>query len=266
MIDYRFLRALQSQFPFLLEIKVAAQRQMRLALKRPFEPDFQILQSCPTEAPSILDIGANRGQSIDAILMFRPSAHIVAFEPNDRLASRLTQRFTKNDQIRVENTGLGAAPSDHTLYIPVYNGFEYDGLASFDREEAVGWLNEETLAGFSERKLSIREMPCHVTTVDSYGLAPDMIKLDVQGFEAEVLKGAEATLQAHAPLILMENNPDADTLLTGWGWSRHALVGDRLLAGEIGALNTFYTLEQTLENWPAFRTGQLTAAALAPAL
>jgi len=51
------------------------------------EPDFEILSLFPAEGSNLyLDIGANRGEAIQSILMKRPEARIVAFEPNSYLS------------------------------------------------------------------------------------------------------------------------------------------------------------------------------------
>ena len=67
----RYVRAFQSYFPALLEAKAWAQRRYRLTCKRPFEPDFEVLEGFSVGPREVLiDAGANRGQSIDAIKMF----------------------------------------------------------------------------------------------------------------------------------------------------------------------------------------------------
>ena len=250
MMDYyRYLRAVQSRFPFLVETKATLQRQMRLALKRPFEPDFKILQYFEDGAPTILDIGANRGQSLDACLMYQQNAQIHAFEPNTRLAKRLSDRFASRKNIQIRATGLADQAFERELYVPVYQGFEYDGLASFDRSEATGWLNSDTMAGFKEDRLIVEQRKCSATTLDNLDLKPDFVKIDVQGFEKQVLKGGEQTLRRSNPLIMLENNPPADELLLSWGWQRFAFDGESLICDETGELNTFYACAETLQKW-----------------
>ncbi|AXQ69799.1 methyltransferase [Caulobacter phage CcrSC] len=48
-------------------------------------------------------------------------------------------------------------------------------------------------------------MPCH--TLDSFGLEDvDYLKIDVEGFELRVLRGAEATIERFRPVIVIEQN------------------------------------------------------------
>ena len=84
------LRTLQVEFPFLLEWKFRSMRALRRVLKRPFEADFAAIPLLSPPAGALfLDVGANRGQSTDAILMLNPGARVVLFEPNRQLFERL---------------------------------------------------------------------------------------------------------------------------------------------------------------------------------
>lgn len=238
---YPQLRALQSRFPALLSMKSGAQRLMRQAMKRPFERDFEVLARLKVRpGECAIDVGANRGQSIDAIRLYQPDLPVHSFEPSTLLADRLRQRYGNSAAITIHNCGLSERAEDRVLYLPVYRDFPYDGLASFDRKEAAGWLNAETVAGFDPSHLDIRETVCVTERLDAFDFAPAFLKIDVQGFEANVLKGGEEMLEKHNPLILLENNDAADAWLTGKGWRRLAYAGGRLQDGARGKSNTFY--------------------------
>ncbi|MCC5996522.1 MAG: FkbM family methyltransferase [Oceanicaulis sp.] len=236
------IRALQSRFPALLEAKVGAQRLMRRALRQPFEADFALLSRwAPEPGEVFIDVGANRGQSIDAIRLYHPDALIHAFEPNAHLAAQLARLFARDDALAVYACGLGERDETRTLYVPVYRGFVYDGLASFDAAECASWLNADTVAGFDRARLEIVSFEARAFPLDDLDLNPGFIKLDVQGFERSVLAGARATLERCAPLVLLENNDEADAFLTGQlGWTRAAWTGSRLEPGRQGELNTLY--------------------------
>ena len=62
------LRTVQTWFPGLVDAKYVTQRSIRRVLRRPFEQEFRAVQllGLPVGA-LILDVGANRGQSIDAL-------------------------------------------------------------------------------------------------------------------------------------------------------------------------------------------------------
>lgn len=239
------IRALQSRFPWLLEVKAGSQRMARRLLRRPFEPEFALLGRIELGSGVILDIGANRGQSIDAIRLFQPLARIEAFEPNGLLADQLARRHAGDRALQLNRFGLGDAPARAPLYVPYYCGFMYDGLASFDRAEAAGWIGPQSMAWFDPRRLDVREVTCEVRVLDDLSLEPAFVKMDVQGFERQVLEGGAHTLRRHKPLILMENSPGAEGWLAHEGWIGCAWRGDRLEAGARGDNNSvFYHVER----------------------
>lgn len=234
------IRAVQSRFPWLLEAKAAGQRAARRLLRRPFEPEFALLGRIELGSGVILDIGANRGQSIDAIRLFQPSVRIEAFEPNGFLADQLARRHASDRALQLNRFGLGDAPTRAVLHVPYYCGFMYDGLASFDRSEAASWIGPHSMAWFDARRLETREVLCEVKVLDDLSLEPSFVKMDVQGFERQVLVGGAQTLRRHKPLILMENSPDAEGWLAREGWIGCAWRGDRLVAGARGDNNTVF--------------------------
>lgn len=252
------IRALQSRFPALVDAKANLQRFVRRTLRVPFEDDFALLSHWKPEAGEVfLDIGSNRGQSIDAIRLYHPDALIHAFEPNPHLAGALARLFADDPALAVYACGLSETEESRTLYIPVYRGFVYDGLASFDETECRSWLNADTVAGFDADALEVMACDARAFPLDTLNLPAGFIKLDVQGFEGPVLRGARKTLERSAPLVMLENNDAADAFLTGeLGWTRAAFDGQRLLPGEHGALNTFYVAKS--------REASLIAAGLWP--
>lgn len=66
-------------------------------------------------------------------------------------------------------------------------------------------------------------------TIDGLGLAPDVIHLDVEGYETEILKGAHNTIMKHAPLIVLETADDYVIDVLGYSYVR-----------EIGADKIFF--------------------------
>lgn len=229
-ITYKALRAFQSRFPFLLEAKYLAQKSLRKLLKKPFEPDFQILASLNTanKTPVFLDIGGNRGQSIDAMRMFQSEAQIICFEPNKLLSARLMKDYANDNNLTVNDVGLGDEEVKSPLFTPYYCGFMYDGLSSFDFDEANNWINAETISWFDPKKLEIKESVCEIKRLDDFGFAPDFIKIDVQGFEKNVLIGAANTIEMHKPLIMFEINEAAEEYMRSIGWVQSCFENGKL--------------------------------------
>lgn len=194
---------------------------------RPFDPDFAALRSIdPRQDELILDVGSNYGLAIGAIRLYRPSAPVVGFEPNRRLADGLRRRFASDRSTTVYDVGLDAEEADRTLYLPLYRGYAFYGLASMIRSEAEGWLSNETIAAYDARWLEIEEIPCRVRPLDALSLRPTFMKLDVQGIEDRVLTGARKTIEASRPVIMIENGasvPRCERMLGPLGYEIKAL-------------------------------------------
>jgi FkbM family methyltransferase len=217
-------------------------------LQRPVEPDFCGLKHFRLPAGHVcIDAGANRGESIASVRLFQSTAPIVAFEPNPLLGDVIRQRHPRDPNLTLKTVGLGDAPGQFELHVPYYKGVPFDGLASFKRDEAATFLNADRLVGFNARHLAIRTFTCAVATLDSFNLKPAFIKIDVQGLEPAVIRGGLASIAAHKPIILMENNkPESDAAqVLAMGYLPYAYRGDKLVAGTYGSLNTFYIHPQT---------------------
>ncbi len=201
----KFLRTAQTRAPRLVEFKYWIQFHYRKLLARPFESDFELLASfSPDPAEAFIDVGANRGQSIQAIRMFQPHCPVWSFEPSAHSYERLCRYTSKVNGINVVHAGLGKSRAQLTLFTPIYRGFVFDGLASTMRDAAADWLVDR-IYNFDEKYLEIREESIDIYPLDKYEFEPALIKIDVQGAEMEVLLGAANTIAKSKPLIMLES-------------------------------------------------------------
>ncbi len=245
----RYVRTAQTFFPWLTELKADVQLQAAQLTKHSFEADFDALRLFGGTQRLHLDIGANRGQSIIAICQNAYSPWVISFEPNPRLAAALARRFDRVPNVRVEPVGLGDCDGVFELFIPAYRGYVFDGLASFVREEAMSWLNPRTIVNFDPAKLSCDTVRCHVTTLDSFGLAPFFAKLDVQGYELPALIGAEKTIRQHTPVLLVEApSPDLVSYLLQLGYRSYGFHSrERRFHAGLGGRNVFFLTDDKAE-------------------
>jgi FkbM family methyltransferase len=237
----KLVRTLQANFPFLLDAKFAARSLISRTLKRPQDADFRALSLFPDiEGALYLDVGANRGQSIEAILMFTQRSCIGSFEPNPLLCDQLKQRFHGQQRVTINNFGLGDQDGAFKLYVPYYKKWMYDGLASLKRDFAADWLRDRVY-WYRDEHLTIKEVDCRIRRLDDLDLAPFFIKLDVQGYELEALHGGERTLRRHEPVLLIES-PDEETctFLSSLGYQLYSWKDGQLKAGSFGVTNTIF--------------------------
>nr|WP_246437564.1 FkbM family methyltransferase [Prosthecobacter vanneervenii] len=151
--------------------------------------------------PLLIDVGANAGQTISMFKRVFDQPVIHAFEPNKTLVeTRLAKDYGHNKNIVLNAAGLGAEPGVLKL-----NHFEKDQMCSFLPLDN-GQLNP--YAG--EAVVSSSEVP--VWTLDQYAHKHslgeiDLLKIDTQGYDLQVLLGAEGLLAAgRVNFIMLEIN------------------------------------------------------------
>ena len=160
-----------------------------LSLERPGIDPFERLadlwpQSAFSTGPCIVDGGANKGRTVDVFLRMYPAAAIQAFEPIPELARKLARRFQGDERVTVCQTALGAAPQVLTLNILESRTCSSLLAPTGIREKHAGKPMEVT------RRLQVAV----VRLDDALPTGVDILKLDLQGFELEALRGAEALL------------------------------------------------------------------------
>jgi FkbM family methyltransferase len=131
----------------------------------------------------VFDIGANVGHKTDAFLYH--GARVVCVEPDTRNVSELAARFADDSRIQILSAGVGAAPGQEMFYPstdPARSTFARDSMTALG--DGCQFLN-----GY----------PIEIVTLDTliarYG-RPHFIKIDVEGFELQVLSGLSAPVPA----------------------------------------------------------------------
>ncbi|MGU0693160.1 FkbM family methyltransferase [Pseudomonas aeruginosa] len=157
-----------------------------------FEPDtVDILQAFCASGSTVIDIGANIGLTSLALSGLCEEGQVVAIEPVP-VTFRLLEK------------NLSLLPRSNVLAI---------NKALGDKDGSVAmYVNESNLATafvVSEEGCGDLEIP--LTTLDSLvadcSLASvDFIKIDVEGHELDVLRGARKTLGKFRPNVLLEMN------------------------------------------------------------
>jgi FkbM family methyltransferase len=170
----------------------------------------------------VYDIGANIGfHTLIAARLVGPAGRVYSFEPWPANADQLRRNVAANGFTNVEVIQAAASDREHTVML-----HDPDG-----NRVRVRVVEAETCAA---------EAAVEATDVDSWrkrtgARLPSLIKLDVEGVELSVLRGALATIRAARPAILVEahwTNPD----LSSFYDAELAELGYTLTTIEGGAL------------------------------
>lgn len=151
------------------------------------------LQQLVRENTVMYDIGAHIG--IHAMPCARAGARVIAFEADPENAERLIRHADRNslqDRLRVVPAAVwstGRSGIDFRRGEPRSRG-------------GVCWQNQRPVLASGEM-LHVRAWSLDDFVADGEPV-PDIIKIDVEGAESEVLKGASHILQNHHPALLVE--------------------------------------------------------------
>ncbi len=154
--------------------------------------DFQSLLGSK-DRPTIIDVGANSGQSIEWFKRVWPAAAIHSFEPSPTTFELLKSNAASYQDVHLNNAALGREIGKVELLENTDSS-----MSSLLEPGKYAW-------GELKGKTSI-----NVTTIDDYCVANridqiDILKIDTQGYEYEVLQGAARTfLQNKVKLIYLE--------------------------------------------------------------
>jgi FkbM family methyltransferase len=241
----RSYRSLLAFFPALRTLIIDIRRFVYNSTGVLFDTDFVAIRSLQADQGAVfLDVGGNRGFAIDAILLQNKTCRVVSFEPNPRLAAKTRKRFKDNARVAVHGFGLGDREGEFTLFVPVYRGYEFDGLASLNIEHARSWLKDGNLYWYKEDK--IKEYKCTIKRSDDLELDPFSMKLDVQGHEIAVLRGGEKTIRVSRPILLIEegsNGKDIVQFLRRFGYRQYGFRGGKFDPDMRRATNSFFMTE-----------------------
>ena len=156
---------------------------------------IHLLDHCLREGDTFLDVGANIGMmSLFASKRIGAEGVVYAFEPQKEIYEILKKNIEINaaTNIRPIRIGIGSSKKKAPFYRNITVG---RGADSFIRESPEAPMWEE----------SVEILPLD-SVVEERGIETvRMIKIDVEGWELEVLKGAKALLsRPEAPILIVE--------------------------------------------------------------
>lgn len=150
------------------------------------EPELGFLASLVGSGGTAVDVGANRG--LYSFQFSRLCDHVLAFEPNPDFAYFARHALPAN--VTVHELALGATDGAGVLRVPVLNG--------------VLQHREGSLLGPRDQTPT-NDHPVEIRTLDSFSLRNlKVIKIDVEGTELAVLRGARSSIARERPILIVE--------------------------------------------------------------
>lgn len=193
----------------------------------PVQEDLIVKLACASK--TLVDVGANVGFYSTACARTNPNITVLAFEPNPDLTEVFLRNVLLNGvsrQVELHTVALSESGSrTGQLHVPPHTGSGGGSLRNLHPEEGAARVHPIEFNTLEE--LFPSTQPC------------DLIKIDVEGNELSVLRGALGLITQHYPTIVIEllrkwmkpfgHHPqDVIGILIPMGYECHAIQPDGL--------------------------------------
>jgi FkbM family methyltransferase len=159
-------------------------------------PEYRFWKSLDLTGQIIYDVGSFQG--LLALHFARKAKRVICYEPNPHNRARLQENIALNrlDNVSVRDVGLGSQPGQFEMvFQPLMPG------GSSIEPKAV---DELLKSGAPVVKLQIQIATLDQDRCEHALPDPDFIKIDTEGLELDILKGAQKTLQDCRPVLFLE--------------------------------------------------------------
>jgi FkbM family methyltransferase len=150
---------------------------------------------------TVFDIGGHHGlMALVAAKAAGPSGKVITFEPNPGARELIRHHSLLNSMpaLQIEPVALSDSAGRATFYV---------------QKGDISWNSTLFLDFMEMEKRDYDRIEVETLALDRYveqtGLIPQVIKLDAEGAEAVILRGARKTIERHRPGFTMEFNPES---------------------------------------------------------
>lgn len=152
---------------------------------------------------TVVDVGANMGLTAIAASRLAPQGHVHAFEANPKVAGWLTENLRLNGATNasVHAAAVAAQPGELTLFD------NEDFAAGSTLLDSANEIARKHMSGEYDGKRHIVKVKA--VTIDDFVAEQkidkvDLLKVDVEGYDIDVIRGAAKTISAMHPTVVME--------------------------------------------------------------
>lgn len=139
-----------------------------------------------------VDVGGNLGAHATCFLNDMQASKLTIFEPIPDLFRHLNDRFSHDERVKIHQLALSDTNTDAVFYVKE-NAWAESGL---QKKEVYSDGQTENL----------QPIPVSIAKLDDVdlGFDPHFIKIDIEGAEISMLRGASTTIARSRPLISVE--------------------------------------------------------------
>jgi FkbM family methyltransferase len=181
-----------------------------------------------------IDVGSHNGSMALFAAKVASRGKVLAFEPVKELFNRIRENVELNHLGNVVpiNLALGATQTTRTIYV----NFNNRGMSSLIKNDAESYAHTQ--------KVRVDTLDNQVKRNKAGRV--DIIKIDVEGSELDVLKGARDTITKNKPVLIVEHDPGTESTrqvldyLNELGfYTIHILQHGRHIRGGLSRIHSF---------------------------
>ncbi len=161
---------------------------------------------------TIVDVGSNKGQSIDFFLSLNPKCKIHGFEPNVELYRKLISKYSSKPQIEIYNEGVSSKSGKLLFHENIMN--ETSSFESLNYESKY-LKRKAQILGVPVKNIIAKSYEVDVIALSTFfmnhpSIFVDVLKIDVEGHEYDCLLGLFQNKQKAYPIkfLQIENHND----------------------------------------------------------
>jgi FkbM family methyltransferase len=156
------------------------------------------------EIDTVIDVGAHKGEFLSYVLKIKNIKNIYCFEPQIEINQVLVKNYNKIKKIKIFNFALDKIISKKYIYINKLTSTS--SLQTFNKKSLYLKFKNFLLGG----KLNyVKKYKVTTNTIDNIfkniNLSKCLLKIDTEGYEINVLKGSQKTIDNKIKYILIEN-------------------------------------------------------------
>ena len=169
-----------------------------------FEPETsRTLRFLFERTATFIDVGANCGLYSVLGALWNSNLRVFAFEPVRPIFDSLKKNVLLNqleDRVRCENMALSPESGKATLFLPEGEGLDVETTGTLVGDS---WQSRSGASRIEVQTVQFDEYEAH------HPMRVDLIKIDVEDFEADVLEGMKGVVTRDQPFIVCEILPRA---------------------------------------------------------
>ena len=174
--------------------------------KKKFNRDQLIIDLVAKEDPIVFDVGAHYGESIDYLKSHFPKSTIYSFEPDPESYTILSNKAVQG--VKYFNLALSSKKGVSTFFRNKISHTNSLIKVNLESKDSIGVTTAKSKGDEEYFQNFNTEIEVKTTTLDSFLEDHplnhvDLIKIDVQGAECQVLKGASKFLK-NTKIIIVE--------------------------------------------------------------